>query len=634
MSSNIEILDRDQQPCSNGELQSLIKSMSDGQLLNQIYETHLPPIQIFDPTSLFSHIKEVLYLATHIVDNALQGTQDLENLEVQESWNMAGMYNHLSCTLEQISSELAVKAPDGASELRETSMSILKNVSSYSWAAKAVLTLAAFALDYGDFWNLSRLQYSLDQLAKAVGIEKVLVQDPPLKRPDLPKWEKEIGEVSNLIKETLEVIEFIVELERLSNLADIHGNILALTTAKDCIRLHAYWAIITVVACTTQMFYLSSDNNDKEVLELSPLTQKMDLTLNLLKKNIKDCHQQIEEVKKYQQEEEEVPEIPKKILEGFKAMIFAEENLQPVLTDGSTNKMLSLDVLKGKNILLFISDIDISVEEISILKPIYDGTRTDDQYKIVWIPMVEQWTDDTQTKFEILQSNIPWYIIQHFSKVIDIGHDSFSTQGWNLKNEPIVVNINPQGEVEHPNAVRMIRLWRMNSFPFTITAEKALIPPVPRKPRFRQLTVNIRQTGPWSVNLDEEEYRFFYGFTNIRWKQQFIRHMTIIFHDSTIKDSETRIKWYWIGECTKKEDVQKLVSGKHDPKKILLPFKSDSGWVELRKGPDTIILGDKGTTILKVLEKFKDWKGFLNEFGLDHCFRDCHIKLQKALPPN
>ncbi|KAG2689955.1 hypothetical protein I3760_09G164500 [Carya illinoinensis] len=628
MSSN-EIVDREQ-PCSNGVLLSLITSMSDGQLLSQIYETHLPPIQIFDPTSLFTHIKEVLYLATHIVDNALLGTRDLESLEGQESWNMADMYNHLSCTIEQISSELAVKSPDGASELRKTSMSILKNVSSYSWAAKAVLTLAAFALDYGDFWTLSQLQ-SLDQLAKAVGIEKVLAHDPPLKRPDLQKWEKEIGEVSNLIKDTLEVIEFVVELERLSELADTYGNILALTTAKDCIPLHAYWAIITIVACTTQMFYLSSDNSDKE-LELSPLTQQMNLTLNLLKKNIKDCHQQIAEVKKYQQEEE-VPEIPK-ILDGFKAMIFAEENLQPVvLTDGSTNKMVSLDVLKKKNVLLFVSDIDISVEEISILKPIFDGTRTDDQYEIVWIPMVEQWTDDTQTKFEMLQSNMPWYIMQHFSKVVDIG-DSFSTdQWWSLKNEPIVVNINPQGEVEHPNAVRMIRLWGMNSFPFTITAEKALTPPAPRKPRFRQLTVNIRQTGPWSVNLDEEEYRFFYGFTDIKCKQQFIRNMTNIFHDSTIKDSKTRIKWYWIGEGNKKEDVQKLVSGKHDPKKILLPFKTDSGWVELRKGPDTI-LGDKGTTIMKVLEKFKDWKEFLDDFGFDHCFRDCHIKLQKALPPN
>ncbi|XP_041022959.1 protein SIEVE ELEMENT OCCLUSION B-like [Juglans microcarpa x Juglans regia] len=327
MSSN-EILDRDQQPCSNGVLLSLIISMSDGQLLNQIYETHLPPIQDFDPTSLFTHIKEVLYLATHTVNNALLGTQDLdlENLGGQEFWDMEEyIYNHLSCTLEQISSELAAKSPDGASELRKTSMSILKKVSSYySWAAKAVLTLAAFALDYGDFWTLSQLD-SLDQLEKAVGIEKVLVLDLPLKRPDLQKWEKEIGEVSNLIKDTLEVIEFVVELERLSKLADTHGNILALTTAKDCIPLHAYCAIITVVACTTQMFYLSSDNNDKE-LELSPLTQKMDLNLNLLKKNIKDCHQQIEEVKKYQQKER-VPEIPKKILEGFKAMIFAEENL-------------------------------------------------------------------------------------------------------------------------------------------------------------------------------------------------------------------------------------------------------------------------------------------------------------------
>jgi hypothetical protein len=67
-------------------------------------------------------------------------------------------------------------------------------------------------------------------------------------------------------------------------------------------------------------------------------------------------------------------------------------------------------VLKKKNVLLFISGLDISNDEISILKPIHDALRKEDQYKIVWIPIVERWNDGMRKKFEILQSKMPYMV--------------------------------------------------------------------------------------------------------------------------------------------------------------------------------------------------------------------------------
>ena len=53
-----------------------------------------------------------------------------------------------------------------------TTLSILNNLlSRYSWDAKAVLTLAAFALDYGEFCLLVKIQSS-EELAKSVGTLK------------------------------------------------------------------------------------------------------------------------------------------------------------------------------------------------------------------------------------------------------------------------------------------------------------------------------------------------------------------------------------------------------------------------------------------------------------------------------
>jgi hypothetical protein len=136
----------------------------------------------------------------------------------------------------------------------KTTMSILNKLSSYSWDAKAMLTLAAFSFEYGDFWLLSQL-HSSDQLAKSVGILK---QVPDIsKLPCLQKYEKAIVELNNTIKATLEVIESIFALERLSiyNTKDVP----ALSTAIDHIPVDVYWAIITIVACTTQMCCLTSD---------------------------------------------------------------------------------------------------------------------------------------------------------------------------------------------------------------------------------------------------------------------------------------------------------------------------------------------------------------------------------------
>jgi hypothetical protein len=171
-------------------------------------------------------------------------------------------------------------------------------------------------------------------------------------------------------------------------------------------------------------------------------------------------------------------------------------------------------VLKKKNVLLFISSLDISNGDILNLMSIYDGIREKgDQYKIIWIPIVEQWTDDLRKKFEMLRSKMPWYIVQYFSPVAGI---KFIKEEWHFENrirqvdftwtfshcitkflswirwvdpilptqitssldsklreisiqenEPIVVVMNPQGDVVNENALNMIQQDGMEAFPFT-----------------------------------------------------------------------------------------------------------------------------------------------------------------------
>ena len=127
-----------------------------------------------------------------------------------------------------------------------------------------------------------------------------------------------------------------------------------------------------------------------------------------------------------------------------------------------------LEAVKTKNVLLFFTDLDVDKisEYVSIRTPIYENipSKYKDKYEVVWIPIVDQWTNDMQKKFESLWSQMSWFVVQNFSSISGI---KYVREQWHFKNEPIIVVLNPQGTVEHHNAAPMIKIWGPRAFPFT-----------------------------------------------------------------------------------------------------------------------------------------------------------------------
>jgi len=137
------------------------------------------------------------------------------------------------------------------------------------------------------------------------------------------------------------------------------------------------------------------------------------------------------------------------------------------------NKQVGIEVLKKKDVFLFISTLDISEEDISILIPIYDHLKkTGSQYKIVWIPVVEEWTDKLREKFDSLKLNMPWYVLHHFAPIKGI---KYIKEEWHFNQNPFVVVLSPQGKILHQNAFHMIQVWGVKGFPYTEDKEKLLI---------------------------------------------------------------------------------------------------------------------------------------------------------------
>jgi hypothetical protein len=316
-------------------------------------------------------------------------------------------------------------------------------------------------------------------------------------------------------------------------------------------------------------------------------------------------------------------------------------------------------VLKRKNVLLFMSGLDIIDEDISILRPIYDSIRQNDQYKIVWVPIVDQWTDDLQRKFELLQSKMPWYVVQCFSPIAGI---RFVKEDWYFKGKPSVVVLNPQGKVEHENAIHMIRVWGIKAFPFTTVVEETLWN---ARDWIGSITANVHPNIDNWVNslhksnsntfcqknmllrfemymllnqIKDQKYIFFYGGKDNIWIQQFTERATTLANDATIKEASIFIELVSVGKGSKGEDkpgilrkfwtsIESLfiISKTHrktDADSVmleiqkLLSYKNESGWAVLSKGSSVLHIG-RGTTILKVVEEFDKWKEFVREKNLE-----------------
>ncbi|KAF3456882.1 hypothetical protein FNV43_RR01536 [Rhamnella rubrinervis] len=284
MAGKWEIIVSEKHHMQLDELSSL--TMSNDKIMESIYATHVHvhgDHDKFDVHSLFIHVKNILMNATQIVDNAVQGTRaHVEHIDVKNP--KASLISSPLCILKKITCELSCKAP-GEEIAHRTTLSILNKLSCYSWDAKAVLTLAAFALDYGEFWLLSRM-YQSDQLAKSLA---VLKQVPVLQKPSaMEKHRRALMELNNLIKATLQVIECIFELVEFSH---FHLKLPALSTAMDHIPVDVYGAIKTLAACATKITILTS-NEDREQ-DLSVYSYRLHCILNNLKKQLLICKKQI-----------------------------------------------------------------------------------------------------------------------------------------------------------------------------------------------------------------------------------------------------------------------------------------------------------------------------------------------------
>ncbi|KAI3452652.1 hypothetical protein Pfo_009316 [Paulownia fortunei] len=153
-------------------------------------------------------------------------------------------------------------------------------------------------------------------------------------------------------------------------------------------------------------------------------------------------------------------------------MIRSRDDQRP-LYDGSKRTKEGLEVLKSKYILLLISDLDLPPEELNILMLVYSFRSRNQEYEVLWLPILDQTTTLTlsqETLFYGLRNSMPWYSVDHPS-LVDPVAIRFIRQEWKFEHMPMAVVLDHQGKPSNLDALPMMWIWGSMAFPFTIARE-------------------------------------------------------------------------------------------------------------------------------------------------------------------
>ena len=132
--------------------------------------------------------------------------------------------------------------------------------------------------------------------------------------------------------------------------------------------------------------------------------------------------------------------------------------------------------------LLFISELEVPYQELSILEKMYlesrqDPTKEESQYEVVWLPVVDgstPWNEEKDRHFETQKALMTWYSVFHPS-LLETAAIKYIKEVWGFNKKPMLVALDPLGRVVNPNAIHMIYIWGPTvAFPFSKSREEGL----------------------------------------------------------------------------------------------------------------------------------------------------------------
>ncbi|KAH0453836.1 hypothetical protein IEQ34_018160 [Dendrobium chrysotoxum] len=228
---------------------------------------------------------------------------------------------------------------------------------------------------YAPFKSLLPMLHTVNHLAKSLALLKQV--------PDIIKHtnilKPRFDAINNLIRVMLDVTKCIIEFTELPS-EYISPESPEMGMAVTHIPTTVYWVVRGIVACISQTITLIGIDHEyisstTEAWELSTIAHKLANIHGHLTKQLELCPKHIEEKMHHEAYQALVRLFDTVHIDNMKilrALFYSKDDL-PVF-EGFTKKRVSLDVLRRKFVMLFISDFDIRHEELFVLVQIYNDT--------------------------------------------------------------------------------------------------------------------------------------------------------------------------------------------------------------------------------------------------------------------
>ncbi|XP_023547575.1 protein SIEVE ELEMENT OCCLUSION B-like isoform X2 [Cucurbita pepo subsp. pepo] len=589
-----------------------------------------------DSTKIDIPIPNYISAIESIVTAANRITDTVHHRESEGSLTSNVVIEPPLCILHRISSELSCKPP-GVESAHDVTQKIFEILTNYPWEAKAALALLAFATDYGDLWHPYPYSHT-DPLAKSLAIIKRVGMLK--KHLDSLPYQQVLLNPNSLIQMCLQAIKCMNEIREFKKY--YLNDPLELASALRQIPLVTYWVIhIIVVSGIELSSYLTETENQPQVY-LNELSNKITSVLTDIERQLYDIRVQHEEVDLYRWLVDHIEHFHTNIALVVSKLLSGKPETNPII-DGSTQKEVGVhESLSGKNVILLISGLDISEDDIKAIHNVYDELKTrGTNYEIVWIPIIpEPYHGDDPKRYEYLRSTMKWYSIQFTTRISGM---RYIKEKWQFREDPLVVVLNPNSKVEFMNAIHLIRVWENEAIPFTQARTESLL-----KKHWPESTLHKFTHQPRLPNLIKSQKSIiFYGGRNPSWIQQFEEKVEILKNDPLIIDGGSfeivrigkdaigeddpklmarfwKVQWgYFIVKSQIKglsasetsEDILRLVS-----------YENEDGWAVVTIGSAPLLVGND-ILILRLFDDFPNWKQNLHFKAFPNAFRDSFNEL-------
>ncbi|MED6174182.1 hypothetical protein PIB30_066550 [Stylosanthes scabra] len=602
--------------------------LDDDQILENVYKTHFHCVEKCDVGCLNTVASNVINHSIAITDCLInKGSQQSDQFHEESSFSCV---QQLTSKLKRIACQMLCTGR-GDKYAHHTTMLILEQLKAYSWDAKAIIVQAAFALEFGKLSHITHSQSQVDQNLQHV--EKSLSELNGL--PCIQQHSQHLFMFSGLVKKTLQMIECITVWKHLISKEYDIKDVPILSQTLHQIPVIVYWTIFTFVTCTTQInYFTTSDHTNRDNRYELPkhFDHRLDGILKSFQRNLEECKQQIEVIDDYTRRKNIIHSGNNKdIVRVLRALIISTHypDSRQILYSGLTGQPVKIEDLKKKHMLLFISGVENIQDEIKLLKEIYEklkeepreieGYRKED-FKILWIPIVDEWSDRNRNVLEKIleETKIEWYVVKEFNFPTGI---RLIREEFEYRDKAIIPLLSSEGKVENKDTKQLISVWGIDGFPFKASDHTRLTE------QWSWFWTEIKKLNPRIKDFTEDDYYIFiYGGASSKWTEEFETALNSLKRqiETTVpiesyrlgKDDPRDVPRFWIAIdsllANRKHSKGIMDFSTREMKRLLLLKQDPKGWVILSKGKNVKLLG-QGDAMYRTVKEYEKWPRKLDE---------------------